>query len=89
MKNDTVTEHRDSCAGLGAAIVTDRSGRPLALGAIRSFATGWLPDLSGAEIARIASMGGKARAEKLSAAKLRRIAKLAVAARERNRKENR
>jgi hypothetical protein len=37
--------------------------------------------------AEIASMGGKARAEKLSAAERSRIAKLAVAARERKRKE--
>jgi hypothetical protein len=43
--------------------------------------------LSHAEIAKIASKGGKARAAKLSAAELSRIAKLAVAARERKRKE--
>lgn len=43
-----------------------------------------LPD---AEISKIASKGGKARAAKLSAAELSRIAKLAVAARERKRKE--
>lgn len=43
--------------------------------------------LSNAEIARIASKGGKARAVKLSAAELSRIAKLAVAAREKKRKE--
>jgi hypothetical protein len=36
--------------------------------------------------AEIASMGGKARAEKLSAARRREIAKKAVAARERKRK---
>ena len=43
--------------------------------------------LSDAEIAEIASKGGKARATKLSATELSRIAKLAVAARERKRKE--
>jgi hypothetical protein len=43
-----------------------------------------LPDT---EIAKIASKGGKARASKLSAAERSRIAKLAVAARERKRKE--
>jgi hypothetical protein len=45
--------------------------------------------LSQAEIAKIASKGGKARAAKLPPAELRRIAKLAVAARERKRKEKR
>ena len=39
------------------------------------------------DIAKIASKGGKARAAKLSADELSRIAKLAVAARERKRKE--
>ena len=43
--------------------------------------------LSDAEIAGIVSKGGKARAAKLSAAELSRIAKLAVAARERKRKD--
>jgi len=43
--------------------------------------------LSDAEIAKIASTGGRARAEKLSAAERKRIAKLAVAARERKRRE--
>ena len=43
--------------------------------------------LADAEIAKIASKGGKARAAKLSAAELSRIAKLAVAARERKRRE--
>jgi hypothetical protein len=43
-----------------------------------------LPD---AEIAKIASKGGNARAAKLSAAERRRIAKLAVAAREQKRKK--
>lgn len=43
--------------------------------------------LSDAEIAKIASKGGKARAAKLSAPELSRIAKLAVAARERKRRE--
>jgi hypothetical protein len=43
--------------------------------------------LSDAERARIARKGGKARAAKLSAAELSRIAKLAVAARERKRRE--
>jgi hypothetical protein len=43
--------------------------------------------LSDAEIIKIASKGGKARAAKLSAAELSRIAKLAVAAREKKRKE--
>lgn len=46
-------------------------------------------NLSETEIAKIASKGGKARAAKLSAAELSRIAKLAVAARERKRKEKR
>lgn len=40
-----------------------------------------------AKIVEIASKGGEARAAKLSAAERRRIAKLAVAARERKRKE--
>ena len=45
---------------------------------------------SAAEIAEIASKGGKARAESLSAAKRQEIAKKAVAARERKRaKEHR
>ena len=44
-------------------------------------------NLSNAEIAKIASKGGKARAAKLSATELSRIAKLAVAAREKKRKE--
>jgi hypothetical protein len=44
-------------------------------------------NLSEADIAKIASKGGKARAVKLSASELSRIAKLAVAARERKRKE--
>ena len=43
--------------------------------------------LSHAEMAKIAAKGGKARAAKLTAAERRRIAKLAVAARERRRKE--
>ena len=42
-------------------------------------------NLSGVEIAKIASKGGKARAAKLSAAELKRIAKLGVAGRERKR----
>ena len=42
--------------------------------------------LSDAAIADIASKGGKARAAKLSASERKRIAKLAVAARERKRK---
>ena len=45
-------------------------------------------NLSDAAIAKIASKGGKARAAKLSANERRRIAKLAVAARERKRKES-
>lgn len=44
-------------------------------------------NLSDAEISKIASKGGKARAEALSAAERSRIAKLAVAERERKRKE--
>jgi hypothetical protein len=44
-------------------------------------------NLSDAALAKIASKGGKARAERLSAEELSRIAKLAVAARERKRKE--
>jgi hypothetical protein len=43
-------------------------------------------NLSAAAISEISSKGGKARASKLSAAERRRIAKLAVAARERKRK---
>jgi dihydrodipicolinate synthase/N-acetylneuraminate lyase len=43
--------------------------------------------LSDEKIAKIASKGGKARAAKLTAAERRRIARLAVAARERKRKE--
>jgi len=43
-------------------------------------------NLSDAEIAEIASKGGKARAAKLSAVERSRIAKLAVAVRERKRK---
>src|SRR5579863_4414449 len=43
-------------------------------------------NLSGPEISEIASKGGQARALKLSVAERRRIAKLAVAARERKRK---
>ena len=43
--------------------------------------------LSDAKITKIASKGGKARAASLSAAERSRIAKLAVAARERKRKE--
>ena len=42
--------------------------------------------LSDARITEIAREGGKARAEKLTVAERRRIAKLAVAARERKRK---
>src|SRR5262249_17150656 len=42
--------------------------------------------MSDAEASKIASKGGRARAEKLSAAERTRIAKLAVAARERKRK---
>jgi hypothetical protein len=45
-------------------------------------------NLSAAEVVKIASKGGKARAATLSAAERSRIAKLAVAARERKRKEN-
>jgi len=45
-----------------------------------------LPDT---EISKIASKGGKARAAKLSAAERKRIAKLAVAARERKKRERR
>jgi len=45
-------------------------------------------NLSDAEVSKIASKGGKARAAKLSPAERRRIAMLAVAARERKRKEN-
>lgn len=44
--------------------------------------------LSDAEVLVIASKGGRARAAKLSADERTRIAKLAVAARERKRKEN-
>jgi hypothetical protein len=44
-------------------------------------------NLSESEISEIASKGGKARASKLSAAERKRIAKLAVAARERKKKE--
>jgi hypothetical protein len=44
--------------------------------------------LTDAAVAKIASQGGKARAAKLSAAERSRIAKLAVAARERKRKNN-
>jgi hypothetical protein len=44
-------------------------------------------NLSDLEVTKIASKGGKARAAKLSAAERKRIAKLAVAARERRRKE--
>ena len=44
-------------------------------------------NLSGVEIAEIASKGGNARAAKLSAAERSRIAKLAVAARESKKKE--
>lgn len=46
-------------------------------------------NLSDAETAKIASTGGKARAAKLSAAERKRIAKLAVAARERKKRERR
>jgi dihydrodipicolinate synthase/N-acetylneuraminate lyase len=46
-------------------------------------------NLSAANIAEIASKGGKARAAKLSAAERKRIAKLAVAARERKKRERR
>ena len=42
--------------------------------------------MSDAEVTKIASKGGKARAAKLSAAERSRIAKRAVAARERKRK---
>jgi dihydrodipicolinate synthase/N-acetylneuraminate lyase len=45
--------------------------------------------LSDAEVVEIASKGGKARAAMLSADERKRIAKHAVAARERKRKENR
>jgi hypothetical protein len=45
-------------------------------------------NLSDAEVSLIASKGGKARAATLSAGERQRIAKLAVAARERKRKEN-
>jgi len=44
-------------------------------------------NLSHADLAKIASKGGKARAQKLSAAERSRIAKIAVAAREKKRKE--
>jgi hypothetical protein len=46
-------------------------------------------NLSATEVAKIASKGGKARAAQLSAAERKRIAKLAVAARERKRRERR
>jgi hypothetical protein len=57
---------------------TDQGGRSLAPN---------LPAPSEADIAEIARKGGKARAAKLSATELSRIAKLAVASRERKRKE--
>jgi hypothetical protein len=61
-------------------------GLMLLAGLILLAACANLGSLSDAAITKIASKGGKARAEKLSAAERKRIANLAVAARERKRK---
>jgi histone H3/H4 len=65
----------------------DRGEKPARAGARQTGQRSTGQKLPQAEISRIASEGGKARAKSLSAAERSRIAKLAVEVRERKRKE--